>query len=40
MKVIADLCVIPIGVGLSVSKHVAVCEQILTEAGLKTILFT
>jgi uncharacterized protein (TIGR00106 family) len=36
MKVIADLCVIPIGVGLSVSKQVAVCEQILTEAGLKT----
>lgn len=36
MKVVADLCVIPIGVGLSVSKQVAVCEQILTEAGLKT----
>ncbi len=36
MKVIADLCVIPMGVGLSVSKQVAVCEQILTEAGLKT----
>jgi|SRR5579863_4703281 len=38
MKVIADLCVIPIGVGVSVSKEVAVCERILTAAGLKTSL--
>jgi uncharacterized protein (TIGR00106 family) len=36
MKVIADLCVIPIGIGVSVSREVAVCERILTEAGLKT----
>src|ERR1700693_2587295 len=36
MKVIADLCVIPMGVGVSVSREVAVCERILTEAGLKT----
>ena len=36
MKVIADLCVIPMGVGLSVSRQVAVCARILTEAGLKT----
>jgi uncharacterized protein (TIGR00106 family) len=36
MKVIADLCVIPMGIGVSVSKQVAMCEQILTEAGLKT----
>ena len=36
MKVIADLCVIPIGVGTSVSKQVAICERVLTEAGLKT----
>lgn len=34
MKVIADICVVPIGVGLSVSKYVAVCEKILAEAGL------
>jgi uncharacterized protein (TIGR00106 family) len=34
MKVIADICIIPIGVGVSVSKYIAVCEQILTEAGL------
>lgn len=38
MKVIVDLCVVPIGVGLSVSKYIAQCEKILKEAGLKTIL--
>ncbi|MGA2116724.1 MAG: MTH1187 family thiamine-binding protein [Bryobacteraceae bacterium] len=36
MEVIADLCIIPMGVGLSVSREVAVCERILAEAGLKT----
>lgn len=36
MKVIADVCVIPMGIGVSVSKQVAVCERILAEAGLKT----
>ena len=36
MKVIADLCVVPIGVGVSVSKYVVACEQILKTAGLKT----
>lgn len=38
MKVIVDLCVVPIGVGLSVSKYIAECEKILKEAGLKTML--
>lgn len=36
MKVIADLCVVPLGVGVSVSKYVAACEKVLAEAGLKT----
>jgi uncharacterized protein (TIGR00106 family) len=36
MNVIADLCVIPIGIGVSVSREVAECERILAEAGLKT----
>ncbi|MCG9129843.1 MTH1187 family thiamine-binding protein [Candidatus Poribacteria bacterium] len=36
MKVIADLCVVPIGVGVSVSKYVAACEKVLKQAGLKT----
>jgi uncharacterized protein (TIGR00106 family) len=34
MKVIIDLCVVPIGVGLSVSKYVAACHRIINEAGL------
>ncbi len=38
MNVIADLCVVPIGVGVSVSKYVAACERVLTAAGLKTAL--
>lgn len=36
MNVIMDLCVVPIGVGVSVSKYVAVCHEILTQAGVKT----
>jgi uncharacterized protein (TIGR00106 family) len=38
MKVIVDLCVGPIGVGLSVSKYIAECEKILKQAGLNTML--
>jgi uncharacterized protein (TIGR00106 family) len=36
MKVIADVCIIPLGVGVSVSKEIAVCERIFAEAGLAT----
>ena len=36
MKVIVDLCVVPLGVGVSVSKYVAACERVLKGAGLKT----
>ena len=36
MKVIADLCIVPIGVGVSVSKEIALCERILAAAGLHT----
>lgn len=36
MKVIADLGVVPIGVGLSLSRYVAACEKVLKDAGLKT----
>jgi uncharacterized protein (TIGR00106 family) len=35
MNVIADLSIVPIGVGVSVSKYVAACERVLNEAGLK-----
>jgi uncharacterized protein (TIGR00106 family) len=32
----ADLCVVPLGVGVSVSEYVAACEKVLKEAELKT----
>jgi len=35
MRVLAELSVIPLGVGLSVSRHVAACERVLEEAGLE-----
>ena len=35
MKVIADLCVVHLGVGVSVSPYIAVCQRILRDAGLK-----
>jgi uncharacterized protein (TIGR00106 family) len=35
MKVIADLCIVPLGVGVSLGRYVAECERILTKAGLK-----
>jgi uncharacterized protein (TIGR00106 family) len=35
MKAIADLAIIPIGVGVSLSEYVAACEQILADAGLE-----
>jgi uncharacterized protein (TIGR00106 family) len=38
MKVIADLAIVPIGVGVSLSKYVAACEQVLKEAGLEPTL--
>ena len=34
MKVIADVCIVPLGVGVSVSKYVAECERIFEKAGL------
>jgi uncharacterized protein (TIGR00106 family) len=38
MKVLVDLCIVPIGVGVSLSPYIAACEKVLTEAGLKTVL--
>lgn len=34
MNAIAEFTIVPIGVGVSLSKYVAVCEQILRETGL------
>ncbi len=38
MNVLVDLCIVPIGVGVSLSSYVAACEKVLTEAGLKSSL--
>lgn len=35
MKVLAEVCIVPMGVGVSVSAYVAQCEKIFAEAGLK-----
>jgi uncharacterized protein (TIGR00106 family) len=34
MKVLADISVIPLGVGVSLSAYIAACERVLREAGL------
>jgi uncharacterized protein (TIGR00106 family) len=34
MKAMADIAVIPLGTGLSLSPYVAACERVLGEAGL------
>lgn len=38
MKVIVDLCVVPVGVGVSLSPYIAECQRVLEAAGLKTSL--
>ena len=35
MHVIADLCLVPLGVGVSVSPYVAKCQEVLRAAGLE-----
>jgi uncharacterized protein (TIGR00106 family) len=35
MKVTVDLCVLPIGVGVSLSPYIAACERALSSGGLK-----
>jgi len=36
MRVIADVCIVPIGVGVSLSDYIAACQQVFAEAGLET----
>ncbi|NBT59807.1 thiamine-binding protein [bacterium] len=36
MHVIVDFCLVPLGVGVSVSKYVAACQEVFEMAGLKT----
>ena len=38
MKVLVDISVVPLGVGVSLSNYIAACERIFDQAGLKTAL--
>jgi uncharacterized protein (TIGR00106 family) len=38
VNVILDLCIVPVGQGVSLSPYVAACEKVLNQAGLKTAL--
>jgi len=35
MKVLVDLCIVPVGTGVSLSKYVAACVSVLKKAGLE-----
>jgi uncharacterized protein (TIGR00106 family) len=35
MKVLVDVSIVPIGVGVSLSRYVAACERVLQDAGLQ-----
>jgi len=36
MHAIADICVIPVGVGTSLSTYIAACERVFEQAGLRS----
>jgi len=38
MKVMVDFCLVPLGVGVSVSKYIVECEKIFNKKGLNTLL--
>ena len=38
MNVIVDLCIVPLGVGVSVSKYIVACHEVLAKSGLSTSL--
>lgn len=35
MKVMIDICIVPLGVGVSVSDYVAACQKVFLKAGLE-----
>ena len=39
MQVMIDLCVVPIGVGVSVSNEIAECQRVIAAAGLKSKMY-
>ena len=38
MRVLAEISIVPLGVGVSLSEYVAACERVLREAGLEPAL--
>ncbi|MDH4379582.1 MAG: MTH1187 family thiamine-binding protein [Vampirovibrionales bacterium] len=36
LNVIVDVCLVPLGVGVSVSPYIVACEKIFNDAGLST----
>ncbi|WP_020677596.1 MTH1187 family thiamine-binding protein [Geopsychrobacter electrodiphilus] len=38
MQIIVDLCLVPMGVGVSVSPYIVACQEVLEEAGLNLAL--
>jgi uncharacterized protein (TIGR00106 family) len=36
MKVLVDVSIVPIGVGVSLSRYIAGCERVFADAGLAT----
>lgn len=34
MKVIAEYSIVPMGIGVSISEHIAACQKVFEEAGL------
>jgi uncharacterized protein (TIGR00106 family) len=38
VKVLIDVAIVPLGVGVSLSRYVAACERVFEEASLKTAL--
>jgi uncharacterized protein (TIGR00106 family) len=38
MNVLAEISIVPLGVGVSLSSYVAACERVLREAGLEPAL--
>ena len=35
MNVMIDICIVPLGVGVSVSEYVTACQKVLQKSGLK-----
>lgn len=35
MNVMIDICIVPLGVGVSVSEYVTACQKVLQNSGLK-----